>query len=142
MPTKIFTRATRWRRQFPSVFSLRYYTKMTGELARVHAARARCLAELHRASTRFVSSVLLQTGSPLLCVEDLHARARNTRGALAKAILAMPDQEALFPRAVLLASYIAGRSIELRKVNPAYTSQGVHHTCPVNPPGHIVRFPE
>jgi hypothetical protein len=138
---KAVTRATRWRRQFPSVFSFRYYTKITGELARVHAARARCLAELHAASARFVSSVLLQTGSPLLCVEDLHARARNTRGALAKAILAMPDQEALFPRAVLLASYIAGRSIELRKVNPAYTSQGVHHACPVSPPGRIVRFP-
>ncbi|MFQ5976592.1 MAG: hypothetical protein ACE5OZ_00505 [Candidatus Heimdallarchaeota archaeon] len=136
---KAVTRATRWRRQFPSVFSFRYYTKITGELARVQAARARCLAELHDASARFVSSVLLQTESTLLCVEDLHASARNTRGALAKAILAMPDQEALFPRAVLQASYIAGRAIELRKVNPAYTSQGVHHSCPVNPPGCIVR---
>jgi hypothetical protein len=136
---KAITRATIWRRSFPSVFSFRYYTKMTGELARVHAARARCLAELHRASTRFVSSVLMQTGSPLLCVEDLHANARNARGALAKAILAMPDQEALYPRAVLLASYIAGRPIELRKVNPAYTSQGVHHACSDTPPGSIVR---
>ncbi|MHA2494667.1 MAG: hypothetical protein ACXAEI_04200 [Candidatus Hodarchaeales archaeon] len=138
---KAVTRATIWRRQFPSVFSFRYYTKMTGELARVHAARARCLAELHRASTRFVSSVLMQTGSPLLCVENLHASARNARGALAKAILAMPDQEALYPRAVLLASYITGRPIELREVNPAYTSQGVHRACSGTPPGRIVRQP-
>ncbi|MFQ5976928.1 MAG: hypothetical protein ACE5OZ_02205 [Candidatus Heimdallarchaeota archaeon] len=138
---KAVTRATLWRRRFPSVFSFRYYTKMTGELARVHTARARCLAELQHASTRFVSSVLIQTGSPLLCVEDLQVSARNTRGALAKAILAMPDDEALYPRAVLQASYIAGRPIELRKVNPAYTSQGVHHTCSVQPPGRIVRQP-
>jgi 2-oxo-4-hydroxy-4-carboxy--5-ureidoimidazoline (OHCU) decarboxylase len=138
---KAVTRATLWRRRFPSVFSFRYYTKMTGELARVHAARARCLAELQHTSTRFVSSVLVQTGSSLLCVEDLQASARNTRGALAKAILAMPDHEALYPRAVLLASYIAGRPIELRKVNPAYTSQGAHRTCSVIPPGRIVRQP-
>jgi hypothetical protein len=138
---KAVTRATVWRRRSPSVFSFRYYTKITGELARVHAARARCLAELHHASTRFVSSVLVQTESPLLCVEDLHASARNTQGALAKAILAMPDDEELFARAVLLASYITGRPIELRKANPAYTSQGVHRTCPINPPGRIVRSP-
>jgi 2-oxo-4-hydroxy-4-carboxy--5-ureidoimidazoline (OHCU) decarboxylase len=138
---KAVTRATRWRRHFPSVFSLRYYTKMTGELARVHAARARCLAELHHASARFVSSVLVQTGSPLLCAEDLSTSARNTRGALAKVILAMPDQEELYTRAVLLASYIAGCPIELRKVNPAYTSQGVHRACSVNPPGRIIRRP-
>ena len=138
---KAVTRATIWRRRFPSVFSFRYYTKMTGELARVHAARARCLAELHRASTRFVSSVLVQTGHSLLCVEDLHASARNTRGALAKAILAMPDQETLYPRAVLLASYITGRPIALRKVNPAYTSQGIHRDCSGIPPGRIVRHP-
>ncbi|MFQ5979051.1 MAG: hypothetical protein ACE5OZ_13070 [Candidatus Heimdallarchaeota archaeon] len=136
---KAVTRATVWRQHFPSVFSFRYCTKMTGELARVQAARARYLAELHRASTRFVSSILVQTGSPLLCVEDLNASARNTRGALAKAILAMPDQEDLFPRAVLLASYIIGRPIKLRKVNPAYTSQGAHRACSVTPPGRIVR---
>ncbi|MFQ5977215.1 MAG: hypothetical protein ACE5OZ_03660 [Candidatus Heimdallarchaeota archaeon] len=138
---KAVTRATLWRRRFPSVFSVRYYTKITGELARVHAARTRCLAELHRASTRFVSSVLLQTGSPLLCVEDLQMSTRNTQGALAKAILAMPDDEESFARAVLLASYIAGRLIALRRVNPAYTSQGIHHTCSSNPPGRIVRSP-
>ncbi|MFQ5977222.1 MAG: hypothetical protein ACE5OZ_03695 [Candidatus Heimdallarchaeota archaeon] len=139
---KAVTRAAIWRRQFPSVFSFRYFTKMTGELARVYDARARCLAELHRASTRFVSSVLVQTGSPLLCVEDLQTSARNTRGALAKAILAMPDQEELYPRAVLLASYIAGQPIALRKVNPAYTSQGVHRACSATPPGRIVRQPD
>ncbi|MFQ5976551.1 MAG: hypothetical protein ACE5OZ_00290 [Candidatus Heimdallarchaeota archaeon] len=138
---KAVTRATRWRRSYPSVFSLRYYTKMTGELARVHAARTRCLAEIRRASSRFVSSVLLQTGSPLLCGEALDARARNTKGALAKAILAMPDDEELLTRAVLLASYIAGRPIELRQVNPAYTSQGPHHNCSSTPPGRIVRSP-
>jgi hypothetical protein len=62
-------------------------------------------------------------------------------GGIGESDLAMPDDEALFVRAVLLASYITGRPIELRKVNPAYTSQGVHRTCPVNPPGRIVRSP-
>ncbi|MFQ5976812.1 MAG: hypothetical protein ACE5OZ_01620 [Candidatus Heimdallarchaeota archaeon] len=139
---KAVTRATRWRRHYPSVFSIRYYTKITGELARIHAARTRCLAELHAASGRFVSSVLLQTGSPLLCVEDLSLSARNTRGALAKAILAMPDQDELFARAVLLASYVGGRPLTLRKINPAYTSQGSHLTCSDNPRGCIVRQPD
>ncbi len=112
---------------------------MRGELNRVYARRARILAELKRASFRFVTSVLIQTYCSLFCIEDLHLTVRGTRGALAKAALAMPDEEALYSRAVLLASYITARPITLQKVNPVYTSQGQHSSCPMSPPGRLVR---
>ncbi len=137
--SKAVTRAENWVRHFPSVFSVRYRTKMQGELKRVYDRRARLLAELKRGSFRFVASVLVQTYCSLFCIENLHLTARGTRGALAKAVLAMPDEEDLYMRAVLLASYITARPITLRKVNPAYTSQGTHLSCSVSPPGRLIR---
>ncbi len=56
------------------------YEKLKQELALVYARRSRILKELHRLSCSMTTQVLLQTKSPILCVEDLQLVARGTRG--------------------------------------------------------------
>lgn len=115
------------------------YKKLKQELTSVYARRARLLRELHRLSSPVAAQVLLQTNSPIFCVEDLQLVARGTRGSLAKAILSMPDEFDLYERAVLLVFWMTGAIVDLRRVDPRYTSQGVHVCCPVVPAGKVLR---
>jgi hypothetical protein len=113
------------------------YDQLKQELEFVYARRARLLKELHRLSCSVNAQVLLQTKSPLLCVEDLQLTAR---GGLAKAILNMPDEIDLYKRTILLVFHLTGVVVTLRRVDPRNTSQGVHVECPADPPGKLRRF--
>ncbi|MFW9929518.1 MAG: hypothetical protein ACFFD1_09015, partial [Candidatus Thorarchaeota archaeon] len=65
--------------------------KLRGELNRVYQRRSRILKELHRIVGETISAVLIHTRVPVLCAEDLALTPRGKHGALAKAILSMPD---------------------------------------------------
>ncbi len=86
-----------------------------------------------------MSSLLVHGKYKTLAVEDLDLTARHTRGALAKAILNMPDEINLFERSTLVASWITGETIQLVAVDPRNTSRGKHRGCPADPPGNIRR---
>ncbi|MHA2370478.1 MAG: hypothetical protein ACXADX_16805, partial [Candidatus Hodarchaeales archaeon] len=124
---------------FPSGYSHRRLTKLRGELQRVYRSRKRLLAELHRACGRLVSTALVQGQSSLLCVEDLSLSARGARGALAKAILNMPDDLDLYERSVLVVEWLTGREVPIQRVSPYRTSQGPHVGCPASPAGFLHR---
>ncbi|MFX0182842.1 MAG: hypothetical protein ACFE95_07150 [Candidatus Hodarchaeota archaeon] len=123
----------------PSVLTQTHYDKLQQELSFVYARRARLLKELHRQSCTVTTQVLLLSKSPVLCVEDLQLVARGTRGTLVKAILSMPDDIDLYERSILLVFYLTGAVVTLRRVDPRYTSQGVHVGCPVAPIGQVLR---
>lgn len=106
----------------------------------VYDRHARFFKELHRLRCTVTTQMLLQTKSPILCVEDLQLTARSTREALAKAILNMPDQIDLYERAILLIFYLTGVITVLRRVDPRNTSHGVHVGCPVYPAGQVFHF--
>jgi hypothetical protein len=116
-----------------------YYRQLKQQLAFVYARRARLRKELHRLSCTLTAQVLVQTRSPILCVEDLRLTVRGTRGALAKAILTMPDELDLYDRAILLVYYHTGVIITLHRVDPRNTSRGVHVGCSANSAGRLRR---
>ncbi len=124
---------------YPSVFSQRRLTKLRGELQRVYRRRKRLLAALHRECGRLVSRVLLQGQSSLLCVEDLSLSARGARGALAKAILNMPDDLDLYEGSVLVVEWLTGRKVPIQHVSPYRTSQGPLVGCPASVAGCLRR---
>ncbi|MFX0183490.1 MAG: hypothetical protein ACFE95_10455 [Candidatus Hodarchaeota archaeon] len=130
---------TRFYEKNPSKNNLIRSKKLQQELSMVYARRARILKELHRISCAVTAQVLLQTRSPILCVEDLQLEARGARGALAKSILNMPDELDLYERAILLVFYLTGKPVILQRVDPRYTSQGLHVDCPVEPAGRLLR---
>ncbi len=113
--------------------------KLRGEISRVHRRRTRLLKELHRVVGQTVSTMLVQSRSLILCVEDLDVNPRGKRGALAKAILSMPDEPDLVKRACLVSEHTTNRPVRLIPVNPSYTSSGDHNGCEKNPPGKILR---
>jgi hypothetical protein len=115
------------------------WLKVKGELERVYARRHRVLKTLHQKSCLWVAAVLLQTATRVLCIEDLALTAKDTRGALAKIILSLPDEQSLFQRACLLVEWMTGESQTLVLVDPRNTSQGEHLTCSVTPPGYLCR---
>ncbi|MHA2272833.1 MAG: hypothetical protein ACXACI_13285 [Candidatus Hodarchaeales archaeon] len=133
------TRAEAFAESHPSIFSQRRLTKLRGELQRVYRRRKRLLAELHRECGRLVSRVLLQGQSSLLCVEDLSLSARGARGALAKAILNMPDDLDLYERSVLVVEWLTSRKVSIQRVSPYHTSQGPHVGCPASVAGYLRR---
>jgi len=87
----------------------------------------------------FIAAVLLASSSHVSCVEDLELSAKGTRGALARAILSMPDDLDLQKRSCLLVEWLTGRTTTLVKVDPRGTSQCQHHGCPSLPAGKILR---
>jgi septum formation topological specificity factor MinE len=115
------------------------WLKVKGELDRVYNRRKELLADIHRKSSRFTAAVLLANGSHVLCVEDLNMTAKGTKGALAKAILSMPDGSSLYERSCLLVEWLTGETTTLVKVDPRGTSQCRHHGCPSVPAGKILR---
>ncbi len=123
----------------PSSFRQRRVFKLFRELSFVYARRKRLLCEIHRQCSQLVARAVFQTGSSLLVIEDLHLSARGTRGALAKAILSMPDGVDLFTRALLLVKHFSGSCVTLRSVDPAYTSTGLHVGCPSSSPKRLIR---
>jgi hypothetical protein len=115
------------------------WLKVKGELDRVYNRRRNLLADLHRKSSRFTAAVLLTNGSHVLCVEDLNVTAKGTKGALAKAVLSMPDGSGLYERSCLLVEWLTGETTTLVKVDPRGTSQCQHHGCPSVPAGKVLR---
>jgi len=64
--------------------------------------------------------------SSVLSVEDLNCGTYNKKGALAKAIVSMPDNEDLYTKAVAVVHWITNNPVVLVKVDPYLTSQGQH----------------
>lgn len=95
--------------------------------------------EIDRVCGRLLATALYQLDCTLLCLEDLSLSARGTRGALAKAILSMPDDPDLANRALLSANEVLAGQVHVEQVNPAYTSQGPHYECPAIYPGQLKR---
>ena len=75
----------------------------------------------------------------MFSVEDLRLSAKHTRGALARAILSLPDEPELTAIATMTANWTTDRSINLERVHPQYTSQALHLDCINDPPGRIKR---
>jgi len=75
----------------------------------------------------------------VLSVEDLNCGTYNKKGALAKAIVSMPDSEDLYTRAVAVVHWITNNPVVLVKVDPHFTSQGQHLGCSEVPKGKPVR---
>lgn len=105
--------------------------KLLGEINRIYNRRKRLLRAIHLEASIFTTSVLIQGKYNVFGIEDLDISARNTKGALAKAILSMPDEQRLYTRAVNLAQMINNFPISLELVNPRYSSQAKHINCPV-----------
>jgi hypothetical protein len=102
--------------------------KLSEEVRMTHIARKRLLSEIHNQATLFTAAVIIASGATTLAIEDLSLSARGTRGILAKAILSMPDEQVLYNKACVIATTITGRRVQLRAVNPAYTSIK-HNLC-------------
>ena len=102
--------------------------KLKGELARVYTRRSRILREITRLLPHFLAAVLVKKRCQTLKIERLTADATGTKGALAKAIYTMPDSLFIYKKAVWLASLELGYDVELKVVNPQYTST-LHHGC-------------
>jgi len=115
------------------------WLKQLSELERLYARRKRLLKSIHQHSQLFTSAVLLHSRVSLFSVEDLRLSAKHTRGALAKAILSLPDEPELTAIATMTANWINGQTINLERVHPHYTSQAVHLDCLKHPAGKISR---
>jgi hypothetical protein len=115
------------------------YSQLKQQMTFVYTRRTRLRKALHLLSCTVTTQVLLQTKSPILCVEDLKLTARGTKGALAKAILNMPDDIDIYERALLLIYYFTGTVTTLTRVNPRNTSRGVHVGCSSIPNGRLLR---
>ncbi len=102
--------------------------KHTGELQRVYQRRSNLLHEIKQQCKLVTTAVLVASEASQLNVEDLRLSARDKRGALAKAILNMPDELDLFEQAVMLAASYTGTEIRLERINPFQTSS-VHYNC-------------
>ena len=134
-----FTRAQHWAFDYPSVFSYRHLMKINGELDRVYDRQHRLRGAIHQQCGHLISSLLVHGEYKVLAIEDLDLTVRHARGALAKAILNMPDEIDLFERSTLVASWITGKTIKLVAVDPRNTSRGKHLGCPADPAGNIRR---
>ena len=113
------------------------WLKQQSEMERLYARQKRVLKTIHQQSSRFITAVLLDCLTPLFSVEDLKLSAKHTRGALAKAILSLPDEPEISEIATMTANWIGNLTIALERVNPQYTSQAPHLDCSVKPVGKI-----
>ena len=136
---KTFKKVQAETKQSPSTENNKHLHKLRGELTRVYARRKRLLQEIGHEVVRYLTTVFLQTHCPIGCFEELQLTARGTKGALAKAILSMPDDRAILYRFMLLYEWITGRKLLGVLVPPQWTSQGEHLDCPVIPKGRVRR---
>ena len=137
--SKLVTKATELLEQTDTEFVRRILCKRQTELRFVYERRARLLSEVHRYCSRLVSAVLLQTQSPVLCVEELSCSTYRTRGALAKAIISMPDDEDIYTRSAMTVQWLTGKLVTVIEVDAKYTSRSHHLTCLVALKGKIQR---
>ncbi|MFV2014712.1 MAG: hypothetical protein ACC656_04750, partial [Candidatus Heimdallarchaeota archaeon] len=111
-----------------TALSRRETVKLRGEINRVYKRRKRLLKEIKIQCKLLCAAVLVQAHTKQFNVEDLVLSAKGKRGALAKAILNMPDEINIFEQAVVLASSYSQTQIELNCVNPFRTSSK-HYDC-------------
>ena len=137
--SKAFTEVQKATRQNPSTENKRHVLKLRGELTRVYARRKRLLREIVHEVVRYLTTVFLQTRCPIGCFEELALTARETKGALAKAILLMPDDRAILYRLMLLYEWITGKKLLGVLIPPQWTSQGEHLDCPITSKGRVRR---
>ena len=83
--------------------------------------------------------MLLQTRSPVLCIEELSCSTYRTRGALAKAIISMPDNEDIYTRSAMTVQWLSSNQISVIEVDAWNTSQSHHLSCLTEPKGKIQR---
>ena len=88
------------------------------------------LKAMHRQTGDWLSKILVHGEVKILGIEDLRLDAKGTKGALAKAILSLPDERELYLTACQQAAYIRNIELYLVLVPPAYTSTAPHFECP------------
>lgn len=115
------------------------WLKQQSELERIHKRRERLLRSIHNRAQLETAAIMIHSDVDLFSVEDLRLSAKHTRGALARAILSLPDEPELTAIATMTANWITDRSINLERVDPQYTSQALHLDCTIDPPGRIKR---
>ena len=123
----------------PSNQSKNDWLKQQSELERIHERRERLLHSIHNRAQLETAVILIHSEVDLFSVEDLRLSAKHTRGALARAILSLPDEPELTAIATMTANWITNRSINLERVDPQYTSHALHLDCTIDPPGRIKR---
>lgn len=102
--------------------------KRRGEIQRMYSRRANLLKEIHNLCSQFTSAVLVKGKFAALANEELELSTRNTRGALAKAITTMPDDDNLYIHAVKTAEHLLKYTVGLISVDPRGTSS-THYIC-------------
>lgn len=120
----------------------REHTKRVTVVRQHFTKRNNLLREIEHQIGHLTSALLVQTEAQTLAVEELNCSTRNTKGALAKAIASMPDDNAIYVNAVLRAEFFSNKTIFLETVDPAYTSNGIHIGCSSNPAGKLKRTPK
>lgn len=116
--------------------------KIQYEKERVYQRRQRLLKQLHLDVRQIITTVIVAGNYSVLGLEELNLSARGTKGALAKAILSLPDTKELYKKPIAKASKILKRPLLLVEVDPRNTSQGEHIGCYHQPPGMLRRTME
>ena len=133
------TRKRKYYKLQPSKEAHIAWLKVKGELERVYKRRHRLLKTIHQKAGQWVATVLYHSNTRNLIIEDLKLTAKGTRGALAKIILSLPDEQDLFERSTLIVEWLTGKKQTLILVDPRNTSQGEHVACIKYPKGKIKR---
>ncbi len=104
------------------------YVKVRGELQRIYKKRNNLLKEIKNYVTHYIAAVLIKSKCKIFCIEDFRIDPRGKRGALAKAIYSMPDDENIFEKAISIASLILKYNVSLISIDPRRTSS-LHNNC-------------
>jgi len=114
--------------------------KLEQEIALVADRRTRLRRTFHDGCSVVVGQELVRTRAGALLLEALTLETYGTRRALAKAISTVPDDPALYERAVVNVSVFQQRTelFPIVSLSPRGTSL-THWNCPHDPPGKIRR---
>ncbi|MHA2363830.1 MAG: hypothetical protein ACXAC7_07715 [Candidatus Hodarchaeales archaeon] len=114
---------------FPSSETQKAWIKTQGELERVYDRQKRLLMVIHQYCVIYITAMLIHHQSNILCHENLQISARGKRGALAQAILNMPDDEQIFVQSAWKTEWITGNTVQIISVDPRNTSNSSHYHC-------------
>jgi len=134
LPKILLTLCERYRKlggdisRLSAIISRNDTIKNRGELNRVYNRRKNILKSIKEECKLLSAAVLVQTNAKDFNVEDLNFSARGKRGALAKAILSMPDEIDIFRKSTELASIYTNKKVKLNTINP-YKTSSQHYNC-------------
>lgn len=123
----------------PSPENYRLLSKRNHEVRAIHERLARQRKEIHLDVKRSLTALLAHDKVRVLYVEDLSLSTRGTRGALARAIVSVPDDLVMLKLAVAAVDLVDDCRPLLYSLNPRGTSSGPHFDCPSTPAGRLDR---